>query len=119
MLRRAQYYVDNHKIEIIDTFFGKEKILVNGKEVSVQSTDRAVEHIFHIDKDKYRIIKRDSSKADKMYIYHIIRNEAPVVLVDIRKKNTSQMFLLIIAIGLGCGFIFGVLLFHLFSPSAA
>jgi hypothetical protein len=116
MLRRAQYYVDNHKIEIVDTFFGKEKILVNGKVRSERPTDRSVEHTFHIDKDKYRIIKRDSSKADKMNLYQVIRNDHPVALVDIKKTNTSQLFLLMIAVGLGCGYIFGVLLFHLLSP---
>ena len=116
MRKRAQYYIENYKIEIVKTFFGKEKVLVNGKKVSERTGKLATEHSFKINENQYRITQRDGDSAEKMNTYEIRKDGAPVALVNAVKGSSMQMLFLIIAVGLGSGFIFGVLLYRLFFP---
>ena len=114
MSRRALYYVDNHKIEIVKTLFGKEKVFLNGKTISEKAIETGVQHTFAINKNKYRITRRYGLHAEKMNPYEIRKNGSPVALVDAAQRNSTQMFVIIIVVGLGSGFIFGVLLYNLF-----
>jgi len=116
MRKRAQYYIENYKIEIVKTFFGKEKVLLNGKKVSEHTGKFSVEHSFSINDNNYRITRRDGASAQKMNTYEIRKDGAPVALVNAVQQSSMQMLLLIIAVGLGSGFIFGILLYRLFFP---
>ncbi|WP_149274806.1 hypothetical protein [Pareuzebyella sediminis] len=116
MARRALYYVENYKIEVIKTFFGKEKVLLNGKKVSEKRIGTGVEHIFSIDKNNYKIVPREATSAKRMNAYEIRKNGNPMALMNAVSTNSLQMFLLIITIGLGCGFLFGMILYKMFFP---
>lgn len=116
MPKRAIYYVQNHKIEIVRTFFGKEKVLLNGVMVSEKAAKESLEHSFTIKQNNYRIIQRKGSLADKMNTYEIRKDNSPVALMNVVQQNSMQILLLIIAVGLGSGFIFGVLLYKMFFP---
>ncbi len=116
MPKRAIYYVENHKIEIVKTFFGKEKVLLNGKKISEKTGKESMEHTFTIDQNKYRITQRKGLQADKMNTYEIHKDNSPVALMNVVPQNSMQMLLLIIAVGLGSGFIFGVLIYKMFFP---
>lgn len=118
MPRRALYYVENHKIEILKTFFGKEKVLLNGKKVSEKVAEVGTQHTFMINQNNYRIAPRESLQAQKMSTYEIRKDGAPVALVNSVAQNSIQMFVLIIVVGLGSGFIFGVLLYNFFFPAS-
>ena len=116
MPRLALYYVDNHKIEVVKTLLGKQKVLLNGKTVSEKSKDDKTQHFFVINQSNYRIVPRERKQADKMNTYEVFKDSSPIVLVNAVQKNPSKIFLLIIAIGLGSGFIFGVFIYKLLFP---
>lgn len=109
----ATYYIENHKIEVVKTWLGKEKVLLNGSKVSEKSANDTQAHSFQIDGNHYKINKRPREDAKKMNAYEILKNEAPIALINIEKQSATKMFILIIAVGLGCGFIIGVLVFNM------
>jgi hypothetical protein len=110
----AKYYIENHKIEVVKTFFGKEKVLLNGTAVSEHSSNSSSEHQFKIGKNRFKISKRNGQDAEKMNTFEIRKNGSPIALINIESQTSSQMFLLIIVVGLGCGFLIGVLLYNIF-----
>ena len=109
----ATYYIENHKIEVVKTWFGKEQVLLNGSKISEKSVADPQAHSFQIDRYRYKINKRKQEEAEKMNAYEVLRNESPIALINIEKQNANQMFILIVAVGLGCGFIVGVLVFNM------
>lgn len=116
MARRALYYVENYKIEVVKTFFGMEKVLLNGKKVSEKHMKTGAEHTFTIANNKYKIVQREASSAKKMNAYEIRKNGTPMALINAVSNNSLQMFLLIVTVGLGCGFLFGMMLYKMFFP---
>lgn len=113
MTTLATYYIDNHKIEIIKTIFGKEKVLLNGSKVSEKSSDDQSSHQFNIGQNRYKISQRPNSDAEKMNAFEVLKNESPIALVNIESQTSIKLFLLIIAIGLGCGFMIGILVYNM------
>ena len=109
----ATYYIENHKIEVVKTWLGKEKVLLNGSKVSEKSATDTQAHSFQIGNNRFKINKREREDAEKMNAYEILKNEAPIALINIEKQSATKMFILIIAVGLGCGFIIGVLVFNM------
>ena len=116
MARLALYYVDNHKIEIVKTLLGKEKVLLNGAVISEKKSEVGTEHTFEINKSRYRVVQRESSNAEKMNAYEIRKDGSPIALVNVVPQNSNKILVLIIAIGLGAGFIFGVIIYRMFFP---
>ncbi len=113
----AMYYIENHKIEVVSTFLGKEKILLNGKTVSEKSSSIGTSHTFTIGKNEYRIAQRDKSYRKRGNIFEIRKNGMPVSLVNIRPKTSTQLLFLVIVMGLAFGFTLGVLCYNLFWPA--
>ena len=113
MAKLATYYIENHKIEIVKTLFGKEKVLLNGTTVSEKTSAAIAGHQFEIDKNRYRISKRERSAAEKMNAFEILKNGSPIALVNIESQTSIMIFMLIIAIGLGLGFMVGVLVYNM------
>ncbi|MGB6152427.1 MAG: hypothetical protein WBG48_10570 [Pricia sp.] len=113
MAKLATYYIENHKIEIIKTLFGKEKVLLNGITVSEKPSGATTDHQFIIDKNRFRISKREPSAAEKMNAFEILRNGSPIALINIESQTSIKIFMLIIAIGVGLGFMVGVLVYNM------
>lgn len=113
MAKLATYYIENHKIEIIKTLFGKEKVLLNGTTVSENTSGATTEHQFIIDKNRYQISQRERSDAEKMNAFEILKNGSPIALINIESQTSIKIFVLIIAIGLGLGFMVGVLAYNM------
>jgi len=111
------YYIENHKIEVVSTFLGKEKILLNGKTVSEKSSNLGTSHTFTIGKNEYRISQRDKTYRRRGNIFEVRKNGMPVTLVNIRPKTSTQLLILVIAMGLAFGFTVGILFYNLFWPA--
>ncbi|WP_373519945.1 hypothetical protein [Pricia sp.] len=112
MAKLATYYIENHKIEVVKTVFGKEKVLLNGTKVSEKTARVTSEHHFEIAGHRYKISQRDSSQSEKMNAYEILRNGSPIALMNIESQTSIKIFVLIVAIGLGLGFMVGVLVYN-------
>ncbi|MBC6999731.1 hypothetical protein [Cytophaga sp. FL35] len=118
MPRLALYYVENHRIEIVKTLLGKEQVLLNGMKISEAKWEHATKHYFSVNRNKYRIGRRDSSKADKMNTYEIHKDGAPVALINVEQQSSSFIIVLIILVGVGCGYLFGAFVYQLFFSNA-
>lgn len=114
MPRLALYYIENHKIEIVKTFFGKEKVLLNGRKVSEKKSMVGVEHTFMVNKNHFRISRRDPSKTDKMNTHEIYKDGAPVALINVEQGMALHFLVLIVIVGIGSGYLFGVFIYQLF-----
>ncbi|SDE10737.1 hypothetical protein SAMN05421636_103267 [Pricia antarctica] len=113
MAKLATYYIENHKIEVVKTLFGKEKVLLNGTQISEKTSGDTTQHHFEIAGHRYTISQRDSSQSEKMNAYQILRNESPIALINIESQTSIKILVLIVAIGLGLGFMVGVLVYNL------
>lgn len=94
--------------------FGKEKVLLNGTQISEKTSGDTTEHHFEIAGNHHKISQRDSSRSEKMNAYEILKNGSPVALINIESQTSIKIFVLIVAIGLGLGFMVGVLVYNLF-----
>jgi len=94
--------------------FGKEKVLLNGTQISEKASGDTTEHHFEIAGNRYKISQRDSSQSEKMNAYEILKNGSPIALINIESQTSIKIFVLIVAIGLGLGFMVGVLVYNLF-----
>lgn len=93
--------------------FGKEKVLLNGTKVSEKTFGDTTEHHFEIAGNRYKISQRDSSQSEKMNAYEILKNGSPVALINIESPTSLQMYILILVIGLGLGYMVGVLVYNM------
>lgn len=93
--------------------FGKEKVLLNGTQISEKTSGDMTEHHFEIAGHRYKISQRDSSLSEKMNAYEILKNGFPIALINIESQTSIKIFVLIVAIGLGLGFMVGVLVYNL------
>ncbi len=109
----ATYYIENYKIEVVKTVFGKEKVLLNGTKVSEKTSGDTTEHHFEIAGNRYKISQRNSSQSEKMNAYEILKNGSPIALINIESQTSLQIFVLIVAIGLGLGYMVGVLVYNM------
>lgn len=113
----AMYYIENHKIEVVNTLLGKEKILLNGKMISKKSATIGTSHTFTIGGNEYRIAQRDKTYKRRGSIFEIRKNGMPVSLVNIHPKTSTQLLILVIIMGLAFGFTLGILMYNLFWPA--
>jgi hypothetical protein len=117
MARCAMYYIDNHKIEVVNTFMGKEKILLNGIKVSEKYADIGDFHTFSIGKNHYRIAQRNLGYGKDGSTFEIRKNGMPLSLTNLLPQTSTQLFVLVIVLGLGFGFTLGILFYNLFWPA--
>ena len=117
MAKCAMYYIENHKIEVVNTFLGKEKILLNGTTVSEKSASVGTSHTFSIGKNQYRIAQRDKSYRKGGNLFEVRKNGAPLSLVNLRPQTSTQLLILVVLMGLGFGFTLGLLFYNLFWPA--
>lgn len=113
MAKLATYYIKNHKIEVVKSLFGKERVLLNGAQVSEKTSGDMAEHHLDIGGNRYKIVQRHSSLSEKMNAYEISKNGSPIALINIESQTSIKIFVLIVAIGLGLGFMVGVLVYNL------
>lgn len=111
------YYIENHKIEVVTTLLGKEKILLNGKIVSEKNSNIDTSHDFTIGKNQYRIGQQDKTDIEKGSIFEVRKNGMPISLVSIRPKTSTQLLILVVIMGLAFGFTVGNLFYNLFWPA--
>lgn len=117
MTKCAMYYIENHRIEVANTFYGREKVLLNGKTISEKPSKIGTIHKFSIGKNEYRISQRDYSSQKKGNFFEVRKNGMPVSLINLWPQTSTQLLILVIIMGLGFGFTLGILCYNLFWPA--
>lgn len=111
------YYIDNYKIEVVNTMFGKEKVLLNGVKVSEKPKKEAKTHNFSIGKNNYQIFQNTKNFSKNRNVFEVRRNDVPVSLVNLLPQSSTQLLVLLVIMGLGLGFVIGKVLFKIIWPS--
>lgn len=112
-MKCAEYYVENHKIEIYDSFFGKEKVYLNGRKISESKSTLRRSHQFNIKDNAYTISPKMIPSSTNIKYFEVYKNGAPLTLVNFIDTNSRGIFVLVIVIGLIVGFIIGLYLYEL------
>ncbi len=111
-MKCAEYYLDNHKIEIHYSFLGTECILVNGRKISEHRFSRKKPHQFVLGKNSYDIFSKLDIAGPSGRDFEIFKNGCAVSLVNFKSQNSTALLVLTVLLGLGFGYVFGSFLYQ-------
>lgn len=107
-MKCAEYYIENHKIEIFNSVFGKEKIFVNGSKISERKSVLGKPHHFTIKNNEYSIKAKLSLTEPKGRFFEVYKNGIPLTLVNFTVQNSRGLLALVVILGLGLGYLIGI-----------
>ncbi|WP_339712066.1 hypothetical protein [uncultured Kriegella sp.] len=110
-MKCAEYYIENHKIEVYNSSFGKERILLNGNEISKKKSVFGKHHQFKIKNNEYTIRPKLSITEPQGRYFEVCKNGTPLTLVNFTTQNSRGLLYLLVFIGLGIGYLLGIYLF--------
>lgn len=116
MIKYAEYYIENYKIEIFNSLFGKERVLLNGKKVSEKKSKKGLEHEFNVGSSQYRIEPQGKATIFLHQNFKVKKDGESVLLVNFLSHDSKKVLFFVVIVGLGIGFIVGRLLYDLLWP---
>ena len=111
-MKCAEYYLDNHKIEIYATLFGKEMILVNNKPVSELKSSTKRAHRFKLGDNTYDVSSKLRIAGLSRKVFEVHRNGEELTLVNFKAQNSKALLFLIVVIGVAFGYVVGIYLYQ-------
>ncbi len=116
MMKCAEYYLDNHKIEVYNSMYGKVKVLLDGINISEKYAIFGSEHFFSLGGNNYSLQLGGTMKIKGRYI-QIRKNGIPIALKEPFTVNTVRVYLFTIALGLILGFLLGTSIYEILWPA--
>lgn len=113
-MKCAEYYIEDHKLEVFDSSFGREEILLNGNKISERKSFFGKQHHFKIKNNEYTIRPKWSITEPKWKYFVVRKNGKPLTLVNLMAQDSKGLLFLIVLLGLGLGFLMGIYLYQLF-----
>ncbi|NHF58269.1 hypothetical protein FK220_002870 [Flavobacteriaceae bacterium TP-CH-4] len=113
-MKCAEYYLDNHKIEIHYSLFGTESVFVNGNKISEQRSSLKKPHHFVLGNNRYDIYSKLDIAGPSGKDFQIHKNGAAVSLVNFKSQNSKALLFLIVVLGTATGYVIGLYLFQLY-----
>ncbi|WP_430907702.1 hypothetical protein [Maribacter sp. 2-571] len=111
-MKCAEYYLDNHKIEIHYSFFGKEIISINGNKISERRSAVKKPHRFSVGKNTYDIHSKLDIAGPSGRDYSIYKNGIQLSLVNFKSNNSKALLSLIVVLGVATGYTLGLFLYQ-------
>jgi hypothetical protein len=102
-MKYAEFNVENYKIEFMNSVFGIESVLLNGKTVSKKFSFSGVKHKLNLNSEDF-ILKSKYEQFDKREIELKLVKDGKVIkkkIVKVAKKH--RIYWMLIGIGLGIG----------------
>ncbi|MDB4292371.1 hypothetical protein N9954_03130 [Maribacter sp.] len=113
-MKCAEYYLDNHKVEIYATLFGKELVLVNNRPISELKSSTKKPHRFKLGNNTYDISSKLHIGGPSGKAFEVYKNGEELVLVNFKSQSSKSLLFLIIVLGLAFGYIVGMYLYQLY-----
>ena len=112
-MKCAEYYLDNHKIEIYASFFGKEQVLVNNKPISELRSSVNNPHRFKLGNNTYDINSKLHIAGPSGKAFEVYKNGEELTLVNFKSQSSKSLLFLIIALGISFGYIVGIYVYQM------
>ncbi len=102
-MKYAEFNIANNKIEFLNSVFGTESVLLNGKIVSKKFSFSGFKHKLNLNSEKY-ILKSKYEQFDKREIeLKLIKNGETIEKLIIKTDKKHRIYWMLIGIGLGIG----------------
>jgi len=102
-MKYAEFNIDNHKIEFMNSVFGIEKVLLNGKTVSEKFSFSGIKHKLNLNSENI-ILKSKYKQFDKREIeLELLKNGKTIEKVIVQADKKQRIYWMLIVTGLGIG----------------
>jgi len=112
MMKCAEYYLDNRKIEVFNSIYGKVMVFLDGNKISEKYAIFGSEHFFTLNGNNYSLVLGVNIIQVKGRSFEIRKNGIPIPLNEHFTLNTIRIFVLTIILGLALGFLLGISIYE-------
>jgi len=113
-MKCAEYYLDNHKIEIYSTFFGKELVVVNNSTISERKSSTKDPHRFTLGNNSYDINSKLNITGPTGKTFEVYKNGEEMTLFNFKSQSSKSLLFLIVILGIAFGYVVGMYLFQMY-----
>lgn len=103
-MKYTEFEINNHKIEFLNSLFGKETICLNGRKVSEKYSLTGTKHDFRMDNESFQIISRYKPFRDSAIDLDLIKDKRTIYSTTCRINTRHK----VIWIAMGITFAFAV-----------
>jgi len=102
-MKYAEFNIENHKIEFLNSVFGIESVLLNGKTVSKKFSFSGIKHKLNLNSENF-ILKSKYKQFDKREIeLELVKNGKTIEKQIIQADKKQRIYWMLIGTGLGIG----------------
>ena len=112
MMKCAEYYLDNHKVEVFNSLFGKVTVVLDGTTISEKYALFGSEHFFTLNNNAYSLMLGVKIAQIRGRSVEIRKNGLPIPMEDHFSLNTVRVYMLTVVLGLSLGFLLGLSIYR-------
>ncbi|PQB06806.1 hypothetical protein BST83_06275 [Polaribacter filamentus] len=102
-MKYAEFNIENHKIEFMNSVFGIEKVLLDGKTVSEKFSFSGIKHKLNLNSENF-ILKSKYKQFDKREIeLELVKNGKTIEKQTVQADKKQRIYWMLIGTGLGIG----------------
>lgn len=102
-MKYAEFNIENNKIEFLNSVFGIESVLLNGKTVSKKFSFSGVKHKLNLHSENF-ILKSKYKQFDKREIeLELVKNGKTIERQIVQADKKQRLYWILIGTGLGIG----------------
>ena len=102
-MKYAEFNIENNKIEFLNSVFGIESVLLNGKTVSKKFSFSGVKHKLKLHSDNF-ILKSKYKQFDKREIeLELVKNGKTIERQIVQADKKQRLYWILIGTALGIG----------------
>lgn len=102
-MKYAEFTIDNYKIEFMNSIFGVESVLLNGKTVSKKFAFSGLKHKLNINSENFILKSKYKLFYKREVELELIRNEEVIEKQIVQVDKKQKIYWTLIGIGLGIG----------------
>jgi hypothetical protein len=102
-MKYAEFNIENNKIEFLNSVFGIESVLLNGKTVSKKFSFSGVKHKLTLHSENF-ILKSKYKQFDKREIkLQLVKNGKTIESQIVQANKKQRLYWMLIGTGIGVG----------------
>lgn len=102
-MKYAKFNIENHKIEFLNSVFGIESVLLNGKIISKKFSFSGIKHKINLNSENF-ILKTKYKQFDKREIeIELLKNGKTIEKQIVQADKKQRIYWMLIGTGLGIG----------------